>query len=118
MKKLADQLQSVSKFLVHLSKQVDKITAQLDRHQTAKKAPVKKPESSKKGAPDALKVEVKSEKVLDSVYGVIKRNKKGVSIAKLRETTGLGSRQISNALYKLTKKGAIKTLSRGIYVPK
>jgi len=55
-------------------------------------------------------------KVTGSVYDVIKRCRKGTSIPRLREKTGLDSRQISNALYKLTKKGLIVAKSRGLYV--
>jgi predicted transcriptional regulator of viral defense system len=56
--------------------------------------------------------------MLDAVFDIIKRTKKGVTVAQLREKTKLDSRQLSNALYKLTKKGAIQTKSRGLYVKK
>ena len=119
MKKLTDQLQSVSRFLVNLSRQVEKISQQIEKHQAAKQAPAAKAKTSAKKKPvDKAKKDVKSTKVLDSVYNAIKRSRKGISIAKLKETTGLGSRQISNALYKLSKKGVIEAISRGIYVKK
>jgi len=56
--------------------------------------------------------------VLDSVFNAIKRNKKGVNIAQLKARTGLDPRQLSNALYKLSKKGTILAKSRGLYVAK
>jgi len=132
MKKLTDQLESVSKFLVNLSKQVEKISNQIDKHQSskakpagakkasaakakpveAKKASAAKAPKAKKGAP------AKPAVVLDTVYDVIKRSKKGVTITKLKEKTSLGTRQISNALYKLSKQGKIESLSRGLYVKK
>ncbi|MBW1955965.1 MAG: winged helix DNA-binding protein [Deltaproteobacteria bacterium] len=43
------------------------------------------------------------------------RSKKGVAIANIKKKTNLETRQLSNALYKLTKKGLIKTESRGVY---
>jgi hypothetical protein len=54
--------------------------------------------------------------VLDSVFETIKRNRSGISIAQLKKKTDLGDRQLSNALYKLTKKGMVHAKSRGIYV--
>jgi predicted Rossmann fold nucleotide-binding protein DprA/Smf involved in DNA uptake len=56
--------------------------------------------------------------MLDSVLDIIKRTKKGVTVAQLKEKTQLNARQLSNALYKLTKKGKIQTKSRGLYVKK
>ncbi|MEJ2476205.1 MAG: hypothetical protein P8Y40_01650, partial [Desulfobacterales bacterium] len=53
--------------------------------------------------------------VLNSVLDVIKKSRKGISIAQLKEKTDLNPRQLSNALYKLTKKGSIKSMSRGVY---
>jgi hypothetical protein len=41
-----------------------------------------------------------------------------VTIATLKAKTKLDSRQLSNALYKLSKKGMIRTKSRGVYVKK
>jgi len=119
MKKLTDQLQSVSKFLVNLSKQVEKISRQIEKHQAAKQASAAKTKTpAKKATAGKAKKDVKPTKVLDSVYNAIKRSRKGISIAKLKETTGLGSRQLSNALHKLSKKGAIEAISRGVYVKK
>lgn len=103
-----------------------------------KKAPAKAKAATKKGAPRGraaakakaapkVKEEVvaaavetedassKSSSVLATVYDVIKRSRKGVNIAKIKEKTGFEARQISNALYKLTKKGQIKSMARGVY---
>jgi len=56
--------------------------------------------------------------VLDSVLSVIRRSRKGVNIETLRKKTGLGARQLSNALYKLSKRGVITAKSRGVYTKK
>jgi len=122
MKQLQIQLKSISKSLAGLSKQVEKITKQVDKFQPAKKAPVKKAAAKKvaaKKTPAKKKAAPASGKtVLDSVFDVIKRSRKGASIAELRSKTKLDARQLSNALYKLSKKGKVKTKSRGIYVKK
>jgi lambda repressor-like predicted transcriptional regulator len=133
MKKIKAQLKTLSKSLGTLSKQVEKITDQVDKLQAPKKAvPAKKTVAKKKvvkkaAAKKAAPVKkaaakkaapAKQETMLDSVFDIIKRTKKGVTVAQLREKTKLDSRQLSNALYKLTKKGVIQTKSRGLYVKK
>jgi len=56
--------------------------------------------------------------VLSSVLSTVKRSKNGVAIAKIKEKTGLSPRQLSNALYKLSKSGKITSKERGIYIAK
>jgi lambda repressor-like predicted transcriptional regulator len=133
MKKIKAQLKTLSKSLATLSKQVEKITDQVDKLQAPKKAvPAKKTVAKKKVVKKAAAKKAapakkaaakkaapaKQETMLDSVFDIIKRTKKGVTVAQLREKTKLDSRQLSNALYKLTKKGVIQTKSRGLYVKK
>lgn len=121
MKKLQSQLKTISKTLTTLSKQVEKISAQMAKAKPAAKpakkaAPAKAKKVAKKPAKKAASAK-KAATVLENVYGVIKKNKNGVNIDKLKKQTKLEPRQLSNALYKLTKKGMIKTKSRGVYVP-
>lgn len=127
MKKIKAQLKTLSKSLATLSAKVEKITAQVDKLQAPKKAvPAKKTVAKKKVAKKAAAKKAAAKKaapakqvtMLDSVFDAIKRTKKGVTVAQLREKTKLDSRQLSNALYKLTKKGLIQTKSRGVYVKK
>lgn len=122
MKKIKAQLKTLSKSLATLSIQVEKITDQVDKLQAPQKAvPAKKTVAKKKVAKKAAAKKAapaKQETMLDAVFDVIKRTKKGVTVAQLREKTKLDSRQLSNALYKLTKKGEIQTKSRGLYVKK
>lgn len=132
MKKIKAQLKTLSKSLATISKQVEKITAQVDKFQAPKKAaPAKKAVAKKKVAKKKVAKKKVAKKaaakkaapakqvtMLDTVFNVIKRTKKGVTVTQLREKTKLDSRQLSNALYKLTKKGAIQTKSRGLYVKK
>ena len=133
MKKIQSQLKTISKSLVSLSKQVERITKQVDKLQPAKKAPAKPKKTVRKAAvrktaarkAPARKASVrkkaapaKGKTVLDSVYSLIKRSKKGATIATLKTKTGLDSRQLSNALYKLSKKRMVHAKSRGLYVKK
>jgi len=125
MKRIQTQLKTISKSLASLSKQIERITKQVDKFQPAKKAPAKRKKaarkvaSRRKAAPARRKAApAKGKTVLDSVYSVIKSSKKGATIATLKTKTGLDSRQLSNALYKLSKKRMVHAKSRGLYVKK
>lgn len=114
MKRIKEQLTWVSKTLSSLSKQVDKLAKQVSRMGNAEGR--SGPAAKRTFARGAL---ARRDTVLESVYETIKASRrKGISIPALRSRTGLGARQLSNALYKLTKKGIVETPSRGIYVKK
>ena len=118
MKNLQSQLKTVSKSLAALSKQVEKLSAQAAK---AKAKPPKKPAAAKKAAAPKAKAKAApagGKTVLDTVFDVIKRSKKGVTVAQLKTKTQLDARQLSNALYKLSKKGLVHAKSRGLYEKK
>jgi len=121
MTQASNQLKSIAKHLTALSKKVEKLSKQVDKglapKKTVSKSTKAKPKA-KKAAPVKKAKMAKVDKgatVLNSVLDVIKKSRKGISIAQLKEKTDLNPRQLSNALYKLTKKGAIKSMSRGVY---
>jgi uncharacterized protein YoxC len=119
MKKIKDQLKSVAKSLAALSKQVDKISIQVDKIQTPKKPVAKKPRVAvAKKAAIKKKVPAKPATLLDTVFNAVKRTRKGITVAQLKEKTRFNDRQISNALYKLSKQGKIIAKARGLYVKK
>ncbi len=116
MKKNEKQLRAIAKQLQSLAEKVEKLaslSAQEKPVKAAAKPKAKKAATAKKAAPK--KAAPAKTTVLDTVFNVIKRSKKGISIANIKKKTGLETRQLSNALYKLTKKGSIKTESRGVY---
>ncbi len=135
MPKLEEELQSVlnsiSKFLVSLSTQVDNLQKQVNKLQedkqvklapkvelapkakkVKKKTEVKKIPASKKAS------NVNQPTLLGAVYNVIKRSRNGATIEKIIEKTDIAPKQLSNALYKLTKKNKIAAKSRGVYIKK
>ncbi len=144
MKKVKDQLKSVSKTLAGLTKQIERVAKELDKAAkapVARKAPAKRKVAAKKvvkkkvAAKKVVRKKVAAKKapakqakrgrkaasdggILDSVFSLIKKSKKGISIPALKDKTDFDPRQISNALYKLTNKGMVKTVSRGIYAKK
>ena len=114
MKNIQSELKTISKSLAALSKQVEKLSQQV-----AKSQPAKKGAQVLKSAPGKeAKASAGGPTLLDIVYNAIKRTKKGVTVAQLKEKTNLDARQLSNALYKLSKKGQVYAKSRGLYVKK
>jgi DNA-binding transcriptional ArsR family regulator len=113
MKKLEQQLARILQTLSSLSQHVGQIAKEVTRSTAGAKG-ASGPASGKKTRGAAASV--RRDTVLDSVFETIKRNRSGISIAQLKKKTDLGDRQLSNALYKLTKKGMVHAKSRGIYV--
>ena len=122
MNKLRDQLKTISKSLTSLSNQIEKIIKEVDKIRPEKVASAPKKTTSKKKVAankvPAKKVPAKQPTVIDTILNTIKRSKKGVTIAQLKEKTDFNSKQLSNVLYKLSKKGKIHAKSRGLYVKK
>ncbi|MBW2711862.1 MAG: hypothetical protein JRC58_08210, partial [Deltaproteobacteria bacterium] len=119
MKKVKDQLKTIAKSLLSLSKKVEKIAKQADALRPVKPAPAakktvaKKTVAKKTAAKKTVAKKTPAKKaalpkqltVLDAVFDSIKRTKKGVTVAKLKEKLDLNAKQLSNALYKLSKQG-------------
>ncbi len=72
----------------------------------AKKVAVKKPAAKKQVKPTAA----------DTVFGVIKRSKKGVDVSTLMKKTGFNRRKIYDNAKILKKRGKIKSMENGVYV--
>lgn len=66
----------------------------------------------------AKKIAASGTGILDNVYGIISRSRKGVTVAQLRQKTDFETRQVNNAIYKLKQKGKIEAISRGVYAKK
>ncbi len=115
MKKTERQLKAVAKQLQALTLKIERLAGVAAAEKPVKAKPkAKAKRAAKKAAPK--KTPASASTVLDTVYGVIRKSKKGAAIAAIKKKTGLETRQLSNALYKLTKKGVIKTQSRGVYI--
>ena len=51
----------------------------------------------------------------DTVVGIIRRSRKGVTVAKIREKTGFDDKQIRTFIYRAKRQGKIENLKRGVY---
>ena len=139
MKKFKNDLISISKSVSKIAEKLEKIAEMVEKEsvpinkltkkaagkkkatpKVAKKRAAPKKDEAKKTAQDAADStdDSESESLLDRVYELVKRNRGGITVAEIKDKTGLASRQVSNTLYKLTKKGKIETVTRGTYVEK
>ena len=124
MQKIQTQLKAIAKTLLGLSEKLQKVTEQVGTRRVAKPAaaPKVKPARVKKSSAKAAVVAKESAEdkstVLGTVFDTIKKSRKGITIAKLKDKTNLGTRQVSNAHYKLTKRGDIEARARGLYFKK
>ena len=126
MKYLLKDLRAANKDLKALSKKVDKLivkTEKLEKPKTkaikvkpAKKIvikakPVKKFVTKKATAKKPAKLTA-----ADTVFGIIKRYRKGVDVATLIKKTGFIRRKIYDNVKILKKQGKIKSEQKGVYL--
>ncbi len=126
MKKLKQDLTTVNKELKALVKKTEslmKAVGRIEKAQAAKakKAPPKiapKAKAVKKvAAKNAPAKKTKSKlTATDEVLNIINRSKKGVSVKAIIKKTGFDQRKIANILFRVSKMGKIKSMSRGVYV--
>jgi len=112
MKKLKKDLEAVARDLKGLTQKTEKIVRELKRLDKAQAT--KKPK-----AKAARKKPVKRGKrvtATNSVLRIIERRKRGIDTATLRKRTGYDTNKIRIILYRLKKRGKIKSEARGIYV--
>ena len=58
---------------------------------------------------------INSKSPYDTVVGVVRRSRKGVTVALIRDKTGFDDKQIRNFIYKAKRQGKIRNLKRAIY---
>ncbi len=124
MKNLKKNLQSVNKDLKVLSKKVDRIivtVGKLEKPKAVKAKPVKKTVAEAKPVKKvAVKKPAAKKPVIltaaDTVFGFIKRYRKGVDVSTLIEKTGFNRKKIYNNVKVLKKRGKIKSVGTGVYV--
>jgi len=108
MTTLQNDIRNVSRALLELNRRLVAIAARIERQGLAAS-------DTRRGGRMRGAV-VRRDTVLESVYAAIRRSRSGASIAQLKHRTRLEDRQLSNALYKLTRKGIVHARSRGVYV--
>jgi hypothetical protein len=143
MKQLKKDLQAISNILKQLTKKTETIAknlGKLEKAKPAKRAKAKavrkvKAKTTRKAKPKAVrkikakatreakpkvraKVVKKATKISASgtVLTLVRRSRKGIDVAMLREKSGLEGRKINDIVHRLKREGKIKATGRGIYV--
>ena len=118
LKNIAADLRTISKEINAIAAQVGKVTkpqakiaAKTKRVKKVVKTKTPKKSMAKKTAPLAKR----SSSIVDSVFEVIRNAGGGIAHVAILEKTGLGQRQVSNAVFKLKKQGKVKNVDRGVY---
>ena len=84
-----------------------------------KTKPVKKTTKAKKPVIPAAKKALPKKQPkspFDTVVGTIRRSRKGVTVAQIREKTGFDAKEIRAYIIKAKRQGKIKNLKRGVYL--
>jgi len=110
MKQLKKDLQAVLKSLKQATEKTENLMKKVEKFD--------KPLASRKPRAKALPKAKAPKKVSDSdaVLAIIKRFKKGVDGATLRKKTGFEGRKMRDIVYRLKKRGKIKTVDKGVYL--
>jgi len=117
MKSLKKDLKALVKDLNAIAVRVEKLSGKIANAEKAAKPKAKRgrprgvaKKVSGAGAGDYLKGTV-----VDTVFKIIKRRKKGIDTVQLQEMTGLDAKAIWNAIFKLKKDGKVESVARGVY---
>ena len=78
---------------------------------TSAKGKFRKKTASKKATPRK-----KAKPPFDTVVGIVRRSRKGITVALIREKTGFDDKQIRTYIYKAKRQEKITSKSRGVYV--
>jgi predicted Rossmann fold nucleotide-binding protein DprA/Smf involved in DNA uptake len=126
MKKLKQDLKAVNKELKALVKKTENLMEAVDRVEKAKatkpkKASPKKAIKSKAVTKVAGKITPTKKRSVkptdtDKVLNIIKKSKKGITAQTLSKKTGFDAKKIANMVFRATKMGKIKSVSKGVYV--
>lgn len=112
---LSDGMRTLAQGVESLAGKVDELSktyrspAKPDTRQTTRKPARKSPKQTRAST-------AKSETAAEKVLAVIKRHKKGVNVSTLKQKTGFDDKKIYNIIYKLKKKGLVKSIRKGVYI--
>lgn len=110
----------VSKTLSDLAQKVEKMKKKVEKRgkllEKPKAKPIMKKPMKKVPAKKTIVRKTAPPTAAAKIFSIIQKSKKGINTKDLMKKTGYERKSISNAIYKLTKQGKIKTVSKGVYV--
>ena len=119
MKQLKKDLLAALKSLKTLTEKTEEMAKRLEgleKAPPAKKRPKRKAVVKAKAARKVVGRKPAKGTAIGSVLAVISRRKKGVDLNDLRKRTGLTDKHLGVILFRLKKRGLIKSAGKGIYV--
>lgn len=112
MKRLKRDLKTVARDLKKLTQKTDRLLKQFEK--------IDKPAAAKRPKAAARKKAVvrKAKKISpsDAVLSIISRRKRGADVVTLKKMTGFKENNLRAIIFRLRKKGDIKSERKGIYV--
>jgi predicted Rossmann fold nucleotide-binding protein DprA/Smf involved in DNA uptake len=128
LKSVSDGLRLASQGILALAEKVNEAAATMGAsNKTAPKRPAatektkaEKRQGKSRTAATRRAVVKKSSRdqaatAIDTVLDIIQRSPEPLDTAALREKTGFDSKKVSNILFKLKKRGKVKSLGKGLY---
>lgn len=117
LKGLSDGLKAVAKSAEAAAKQVEMLSKAKGKKTGAKTTPTAiRRKTVRKAAPKrTAPKKTKRVTAVDTVYDIISRSRKGVSVADLKSKTGFDDKKVANIVYKLKQQGKIKSSAKGVY---
>jgi hypothetical protein len=112
MKQLKKDVQAVVRDLKRLTQMTEKIAKNLEKLDKAQV--LKKPKA--KVRKKVVGKKAKKTNPSDTVLAIIKRRKKGIDVATLEKKTGFKKNNLRAIIFRLRKKGEIKSEGKGLYV--
>jgi len=110
MERLRRDLKALQKQISEISKRTQKILNLIDKAgKSPAKAPALKKVMGKKRASG-------KKTAIEAVFDVIKRSRKGVTTAQIKEKTGFKEKKIWDTVNRLKKQGMVKSKGKGLYI--
>ncbi len=116
MKNLIKDLRAANKDLKALSKKVDKMIVEVGKLEKPKAKPAKRTVAKAKPVKKVVAKKTVKLTAADTLFGIIKRYRKGIDVAALMKKTGFNRRKIYDTVKVLKKRGKIKIAGIGVYV--
>ncbi len=109
-KATAKTISKTVKSMADAKKAAAKTHAKVSPKRRAATKPVKKVPSKRPAAKRHAKLSA-----FDEVVKIVRRSRKGITVARIREKTRLDDKQIRNFVYKAKRQGKIRNVKRGVY---
>jgi NADH dehydrogenase/NADH:ubiquinone oxidoreductase subunit G len=119
--RLKSPAQHAADALKVLTRQTDKLIRAVKKFEKEKAAKRRKAKPARKAPAKSASVKKRAAKkaapmtATDQVLKIIKRSKKGVDVPTLMKKTGYDRKKIADILFRASKQGKVKRVSRGVY---